>query len=116
MNNLNIPGFTAAASIYTKSGRYQTIDGGKSELMSAVVPHLPIGGGGGVIGGGGVVAGPSCSFRCNNERNDCVSSCDNYDDAGYTCYFGCWSAYYACMAGCITGGGGATGGGGVIAA
>jgi hypothetical protein len=60
--------------------------------------------------GGG--SGLSPSQNCEKEMRDCIKRCDDDPDAGYTCYFDCRLAFYACLAGSIFG---RSGGGAVIA-
>jgi hypothetical protein len=63
--------------------------------------------------GGGGSGGGSCTSRCEHEMRDCLESCDEDPDAGYTCYLDCRLAFYACLASCI----GVSGrGGGIIIA
>jgi hypothetical protein len=58
-------------------------------------------------GGGG--NGPSCTARCTAEKDSCRGSCDASPGAGYFCYFDCRLSYFACLASCITVGGGLSG-------
>jgi hypothetical protein len=51
--------------------------------------------------GGGTGVGGSACYRCKTEHDDCVNDCDVDPDAGFTCYWDCRVAYYACIAGCI---------------
>jgi len=122
MINNNMPGFTAPASIYPSNGRYQTIGGGTSQLNSAVVPHLPIGGGGTTIGGGGTTIGGggvafSCEGRCNIVQAACTASCALLGPLGAAiCVAACTEAGSDCRQDCGGYSGIGGGGGGVIAA
>jgi hypothetical protein len=62
-------------------------------LSDAVSIYLQRGPGGGGLG--------ESAFACDKEMTDCITSCDNDPDSGYTCYFDCRLAYYACLAGSI---------------
>jgi hypothetical protein len=66
------------------------------ELAASVAKAAP-----GGTGGGGL----SCTARCTSEKESCRQDC-NAADGGYFCYFDCRLSYMACLASCITGGGG----------
>jgi hypothetical protein len=91
------------SEIRSRSEALHFVDAALDYAFSTVA-ELPVNGGGG--GGGG-----SCTNRCNNEKDGCRQGCDQDPSAGYFCYFDCRLTYMACLAGCITHGGG---GGNVI--
>ena len=114
MKSIKIPGFYAQNSVGASDRPYQRFQNQRTQQESTIVPQLRINPGGTLTGGGTVSAGPSCTFRCDDQKNARIQSCDDLG-LGYTCYLSAWASYYACLASCVTGGGGLTGGSTTIA-
>src|SRR5687767_2978060 len=96
INHGVLPGFNAEAALLGRRGTLFAGRASKSIPEGVIQPSLRVGSGGG---------GQSCTSRCTSEKESCRQGCDAAD-AGYFCYFDCRLSYMACLAGCITVGGG----------
>jgi hypothetical protein len=106
MKALNMPGFTADASIGNHRSYHSTANGSRGENRN-IIPQLRIGGGG--IGGGGLgFHWPSwCEIGCASAAALCIAATEGIGIAA------CLASELTCLAGCnsSSAGGGVFGGG-----
>jgi hypothetical protein len=92
MKTMNMPGFTAEASLYRGAMSYQTVANFRDSRL-LLMPAL---------GKGVQTGGKSCSARCADAANNCTSGCRPEDSA---CRDDCDSAFWCCLTGCGIGAG-----------
>jgi hypothetical protein len=102
---MNMPGFTAAASLYKMSGGYPLAEtracGGRTQ---DVIAQLAVGRFPGAHGGGGfgIFGGLWCKLGCEIAYSVCLDGCEGTLDnpkPSLNCVF-CDQAYRACLQGC----------------
>ncbi len=100
MSKTNLPGFTAGASLYKVSGRYQsTATRGYSSGEQKVISQIRVGGGfGGFVGG--LRLGFWCEAGCGLAYAACLAGCTGAGPFAPACAAACTGLYKACMDGC----------------
>jgi hypothetical protein len=92
MSNIQMPGFTADASLYRGGMSYQMVANSRDSRL-LLTPALRF---------GAETGGKSCSARCAAAANNCTGGCRPEDSA---CRNDCDSAFWCCLIGCGIGGG-----------
>jgi hypothetical protein len=99
MSKMNIPEFTAEASLYKTSGCYQSVAtrgyrGGEQRVIS----QIRVGGGFG--GFGGLRLGFWCELGCDAAYAACLAACTATGPAAPACVATCTFLYDTCIDAC----------------